>query len=397
MPGVPAEGEFMKHPETPTPDDDTIYPVHSEAADPEFTDKYYFVGLDVHTRLRNTFNSRRDNMFQCRVRQWKFGAPNAEKLRFFMISGIGHSCHFFSALVKCMSLDEAFANRSVEVYALDLPGHGASQSPPNIQFGMLRLEDYVDVIRQIMDELKNEEKAIDYVVAHSMGGMLAQLVEKSLQQVDTSFNDRYQTTGVILFASSLPERIDWSLGEGYGIEKGVPARLLTMLLPFVTYSPRYALHGRISNEDFLKTFFAVTKEDDAGNTEEEQDNKDDGVVVRIVPGAPVGDAVTLMNSAEAYVALSELAGLDLQRFGILRRPFVREGLFSEYKLGVAGYTKDILFLPKEERELSEHLSSDKEKSIYRTIDHVHAVHDDPYSFPCASFRFLADVVAMAKK
>jgi Alpha/beta hydrolase family len=387
----------MIHDESPTPDGNTKYPLHAEVADPSFEDRYCSVSLDSHSGLRNT---RRDGIgaradlidhpFACRVRQWKFGENDAPRIRFFMIAGIGHSCHFFGPLVKCMSIDDAFVGHRVEVYALDLPGHGASQSPPNIKFGMLRLEDYVDVIRQVMDLLKKDMpadeqgKAFEYVVAHSMGGMLAMLLEKSLvsEIVPTTLKKEYGTEGIILFAPAPPEKVDWSLGEGKLFEKGVPVNVLTMLLPYVTFSPRYLLHGRLSNEDFVNQFFGVV---------DEGRKRDRITPVTPVPGAPVGDMVSVMNSAESYIALSQLAGLDLESGGVLKRPDIEEGIFSTYKLGVSGYTHDILFRPEEEEALFIYLASGRRRT-YKTVEHDFAVHDDAYSFPCASFRLLADVV-----
>lgn len=382
----------MKHVDF-VPDEHTKYPVHNEYTDPDFTDKYYEVWLDSHVRIRNkrrdgrNTGDERENLFKCRVRRWKFGKADAPKVRFFLISGIAHSCHFFGPLVKCMSIDDAFSERVVEVYALDIPGHGASQNPPNIKFGMLRLEDYVDVIVQVMDIIQTSENVggFDYVVAHSMGGLLAMLVEESLSSRanSTTLREKYGTKGIILYASALPERIDWAFGEGKRSEYGIPVNILTALLPFVTFSPRYLLHGRIANEDFVNQFFGV-----AGK------NADDETYLNVVPGAPVGDAVSVLNSAESYVALSELAGLDLESGGVLKRPDIEKGLFSDYTLGVAGYAKDFLFLPSEEQALCEYLSTNR-RQIYKAIEHDLAVHDDAYSFPCASFQLLAEVVALA--
>jgi hypothetical protein len=218
--------------------------------------------------------------------------------------------------------------------------------------------------------------------------MLVQLLEKSLSSPEnsTTLQEKYGTEGIILYASALPERIDWSLGEGIKSEYGIPVKLFATLLPFVTFSPRYLLHGRISNEDFVTQFFGVVEK-----------NEDKTKHISVVPGAPVGDTVSMMNSGESYVALSELSGLDVESGGIFKRPSIRKGIFSNYDLGIAGYTKDVLFLPEEEDALCEYLSLDKEKRISKKVDHDYAVHDDACSFPCASFRLLADVVALAQK
>ena len=362
------------------------YPVHTEYADPSFTDAYHNVKLNSHPPPRDEAEDRYRDIetrfdFKCRVRRWDLN-PDAGKPKLFMISGIAHSCNFFNPLVKCMSIDDDFMANVSQVYAFDLPGHGASGSPPNIKFGMLRLDDYVDVIVQIMDIVKSEAGNIDYVVAHSMGGMLAMLVEKFLlaNEDPTSLHRRYSTEGVILLASAVPEQVRWAFGEGCLIRYGIPLSMLTMLLPYVTVSPRYLAYGRLSNDDFLKTFFAVYSEHSPA--------------VEVVPGAPAGDTVSIINSAESYAALAELGGLDFdfERHGTFKRPFIKKELFSAYKLGVAGYTKDILFQPEEEKELCEYLSTNTARRIYRTIDHDYAVHDDAYTYPCPSFQFVKDVM-----
>jgi pimeloyl-ACP methyl ester carboxylesterase len=359
------------------------YPVHTEYADPSFEDSYHDVRLDSHFPTDHD-GADIDLSFKCRVRRWKLSEDN-DKPSIFVIPGIVHSCNFFNPMVKCMSIDEEFKAGVSSVFAFDLPGHGASGSPPNIKFGMLRLADYVSVILQVMDIVKAEFGSIDCVVAHSMGGLLAMLTERSLNSPTgaagaETLNSKYGTTSVALLASAMPEQIRWSFGEGRVSRFGVPVTMLSMLLPFVTVSPTYLAHGRLSNDDFLKTFFAVYSEHSP--------------FVEVVPGAPVGDTVSIINSAESYSALAELGGLDidLKAHGTAKRPFIKEGLFSAYKFGVAGYTKDILFRPEEEEELCGYLSKTEARKIYRTIDHDYAVHDDPYTYPCASFQLVKDVM-----
>lgn len=368
----------MKHETTPT-SQHVKYPVHAEFADPLFTDTYHDIALDSHTLRPDPDRIDPDFNFKCRVRRWVFN-DDASKPALFMIAGIAHSCNFFNPIVKCMAIDDEFMANVSRIYAFDLPGHGASGSPRNIKFGMLGLDDYVAVILQILDIVKSEAGKIDHVVAHSMGGMLAMLVEKSLisGEEPSSLHRGYGTEGVVLLASAMPEQVSWSLGEGLKYKRGLPFNMLTMLLPYVTVSPRYLAHGRLSNDDFLETFFAVYSEHSPH--------------VEVVPGAPTGDTVSIINSAESYAALAELGGLDLGIGGTFKRPFIKEGLFSSYKFGVAGYTKDILFLPEEEEELCRYLSTNEARRIYRTIDHDYAVHDDPYTYPCASFQFVKDVM-----
>ena len=146
----------------------------------------------------------------------------------------------------------------------------------------------------------------------------------------------------------------------------------------MTVSPRYLAHGRLSNDDFLKTFFAVWSEHPRS--------------IEVAPGAPTGDTVSIINSAESYSALVDNGGLDIDLPGTIKRPFIKEGLFTEYKFGVSGYTKDILFTPEEEARLCRYLSKSETRKIFRRIDHDYAVHDDPYTWPCPSFLLIKDVM-----
>lgn len=356
------------------------FPVHEEFAGPVTDDdRYADVKLDAHDRTpdHDPVVPDADLYFKCRIRRWAFN-EGLDKVNIFVIPGIAHSCNFFNPLVKCMSIDDEFRARVSSVYAFDLPGHGASGSPRNIKFGMLRLADYISAIRQIMDVVKAEAGKIDYVVAHSMGGMLAMLVEKALAEESLTLKTAYGTDGVVLLASAMPEQVHWELGSGAVLRHGVPVSMLSMLLPYVTVSPRYLAHGRLSNEDFLKTFFAVYTEHPR--------------LIDVVPGAPAGDTVSIINSAESYSALAELGGLDIDLGGMIKRPFIEEGLFTEYKFGVSGYTKDILFTPAEEARLCRYLSKSETRKIFRRIDHDYAVHDDPYTWPCPSFQLVKDVM-----
>lgn len=367
----------MRHPvPLDLPDE---FPVHKELADPAFADSYTDVKLDAHDRtpFHDPVVPDPEFNFKCRVRRWAFN-EGSDKPNIFVIPGIAHSCNFFNPLVKCMSLDEEFRDRVSAVYAFDLPGHGASDSPRNIKFGMLRLADYVSTIRQVMDVVKAGAGKIDYVVAHSMGGILAMLVERSLAAESLTLKTAYGTEGVVLLASAMPEQVYWELGSGAVLRHGVPVSMLSMLLPYVTVSPRYLAHGRLSNEDFLKTFFAVYTEHPRS--------------IDVVPGAPTGDTVSIINSAESYSALAELGGLDIDIPGTIKRPFIDEGLFTAYKFGVSGYTKDILFTPEEEARLYHYLSKSETRKIFRRIDHDYAVHDDPYTWPCPSFQLVKDVI-----
>lgn len=334
---------------------------------PAFEDLYFPVALFKQEEREAR------SPFQCRVRRWDFGAENADKPVFLLISGIAHNCNFFTPLVKCM-----FAERAASrIYAIDLPGHGTSQIPPNIKFGMLRLDDYVDTLMQVMDQLTESEnvKAFDYVVAHSMGGILAQLLEKKLRASNRTLKISYGTNGIVLLASSLPERIDWELGEGPNSEYGIPVELFKLLLPFVTFSPRYLLFGYIANEDWVKTFFGVANE--AGE-------------ITLVPNAPTGDTLKAMNDVESYIALSELSGLDFEKHGKIKRPRIPKGIFEDYTFGVLSYSKDILFNPDEEEALCKYLSNGK--GSYEGITHDYAVHDSPYSDSCNTFGFIQRVL-----
>ena len=93
------------------------YPVHTEYADPSFTDTYHDVKLDSQRCPGHRTETDADFNFKCRVRRWELN-EDASKPVLFMIAGIAHSCNFFNPMVKCMSIDDEFMASVSQVLCL---------------------------------------------------------------------------------------------------------------------------------------------------------------------------------------------------------------------------------------------------------------------------------------
>ena len=314
-----------------------------------------------------------DHTFTCHVRRWHRRGDSGG-LTVFMIPGIGHNFNFFTPLAATL-LDPlgGFVEGVSQVYAVDLPGHGGSQSPPNIKFGMLTLDDYVSVIRRALEALK-ERGPVDIVCGHSMGGLLAMLLEQSFISDGTTLAEAHATRGVVLLAPAIPEEVPWSLTTGPVDAGGPVSPALAILIPFVTANAAYGPFMYASDEDYLNTFF--------------------GIEGGLAAGAPSLIEAGALNGMESYAAGSELAGIDIdpEGGGTFERPHVRHALFGGYAFGLACYSEDFLLRPEEEATLGIYLYGAGEGWTFLPITNKDAVHNGPYSQPARTAKVFADVI-----
>lgn len=315
-----------------------------------------------------------DHIFSCHVRRW-YKPGRAAGLKVLMIPGIGHNFNFFTPLAATL-LDPlgGFVEGVAEVYALDLPGHGGSQSPPNIKFGQLTLDHYVSTIRQALTAMQDRDP-VDIVCGHSMGGLLAMLLEQSFISDGTTLADEHATRGVVLLAPAIPEEVPWSLTTGPADVGGPVSPALAILMPFVTANAAYGPFMYASNEDYLNTFF--------------------GIEGGLAAGSPTLIEAGALNDMESYAAGSELAGIDIdpEGGGTFERPHVRHALFSGYAFGLACYSEDFLLKPEEEAALGIYLYGAREGWTFLPITNKDAVHNGPYSQPARTAKVFADVIA----
>jgi pimeloyl-ACP methyl ester carboxylesterase len=315
-----------------------------------------------------------DQGFSCHARRW-YSPTRSGGLTAFMIHGIGHNFNFFAPLAATL-LDPlgGFVEGVTEVYAVDLPGHGGSQSPPNIKFGLLTLDHYVSALRQALAALKRRGP-LDIVCGHSMGGLLAMLLEQSFLSDGTTLEEAHGTRGVVLLAPAIPEEVPWSLTTGPFDARGPVSPALAILTPFITANAAYGPFVYASDEDYLKTFF--------------------GVEGGLAAGSPSLIEAGALNCMESYAAGSELAGIDLDReeWSTFERPHVRQALFSRYAFGLACYSEDFLFKPEEEAALGIYLYGAGEGWTFLPITNRDAIHNSPYSQPARTSKVFADVIS----
>ncbi len=313
-----------------------------------------------------------DQSFTCHARRWYSPKPSGD-LTVFMIPGIGHNFNFFAPLAATL-LDPlgGFVEGVKQVYAIDLPGHGGSQTPPNIKFGLLTLDHYVNALRQSLTALK-ERGPVDIVCGHSMGGLLAMLLEQSFVADGTTLEEAHGTRGVVLLAPAIPEEVPWSLTTGPVDEGGPLSPALAILTPFVTANAAYGPFMYASDEDYLNTFFGI----------------EGGLAV----GSPTLIEAGALNGMESFAAGSELAGIDLEKGDMFERPHVRHALFRPYAFGLACYSEDFLLKPEEEATLGIYLYGAGEGWTFLPITNKDAVHNGPYSQPARTSKVFADVIS----
>jgi pimeloyl-ACP methyl ester carboxylesterase len=315
-----------------------------------------------------------DHGFSCHARRWH-SPKRADGLRVLMVPGIGHNFNFFAPLAATL-LDPlgGFVEGVSEVYAVDLPGHGGSQSPPNIKFGLLTLDHYVSALRQALAALKGRGRGpLDIISGHSMGGLLTMLLEQSFVSDGTTLEEAHGTRGVVLLAPAIPEEVPWSLTTGPFDAGGPASPALAILTPFVNASAAYGPFVYASDEDYLNTFF--------------------GIEGGLAAGSPSLVEAGALNGMESYAAGSELAGIDLEERSAFERPHVRHALFSRYAFGLACYSEDFLFKPEEEATLGIYLYGAGEGWTFLPVTNRDAVHNSPYSQPARTSKVFADVVA----
>jgi pimeloyl-ACP methyl ester carboxylesterase len=313
-----------------------------------------------------------DQSFSCHARRW-YSPKRPGGLTVFMIPGIGHNFNFFAPLAATL-LDPVggFVEGISQVYAVDLPGHGGSQAPPNIKFGLLTLDHYVAALRQVLAALKRQGP-VDIVCGHSMGGLLAMLLEQSFASDGTTLEEAHGTRGVVLLAPAIPEEVPWALTTGRVDEGGPMSPALAILAPFVTANAAYGPFMYASDEDYLNTFF--------------------GIEGGLAAGSPSLVEAGALNGMESFAAGSELAGIDLEKGDTFERPHVRHALFSRYAFGLACYSEDFLLKPEEEAALGIYLYGAGEGWTFFPITNKDAVHNGPYSQPARTSKIFTDVIA----
>ena len=234
------------------------------------------------------------------------------------------------------------------VIALDLPGHGRGSLPVGALFGELTLNDYVTAVIATLERLKDLGVRPQTLVGHSLGGMLAQLVQQRLVAADTSLRRAYGVKHAVLRGSANPEPIP-SQGVDYA----------AVFAPFTIYTPE--LGGQVF---FPAPLWRLSM---FGN-----------LAGGFGPGAPSAEEIV----ARGYIEpMSEALVEDF-----VDRPYVDEGLFSK-RLGttltVVSFEQDRLVRPVGNEALYLHLTGDGSGRRFVVVPGLYAVHDLFISDPAA--------------
>jgi pimeloyl-ACP methyl ester carboxylesterase len=271
-------------------------------------------------------------------------------LSILAIPGAGHTAETWENLAKAIFSHPHFGAAITNFIAIDMPGHGQSGQPDNILFGDMTLDDYANIVINVLERLRHFKLKPSIIFAHSMGTMVAQEVQQILINEGTNLYKKFNIDNIILMAPTPPNGLPYQImdsGMGVGI-----------LAQFVTYSPELGTHIFFPEYAWSSMFFSNR----TGSP---------------VQGIPNADEIR----AKGYDAPEALL-MALQVVGVLpfyTRPVIERSIFG-FKNGTAlflvGYENDILLLPEEGKILFDYLTGTHNcLSRYIFIEGTDAVHD----------------------
>ena len=266
----------------------------------------------------------------------------------YLIHGALNNSNFYGPLIRW--LFERYGDRLLRVYAVDLPGHGASDYDDSCRkFGELRLQDYASVNLKVLDAIRRTDGPVDLLAGHSMGGIIIQTMEQSLLGRRTDLSREFGVEGVLLAASSLPREVPLDVGRvllSVGLELG---RCLTL------DSDPPDIYADCSRDVFFQVLFTNRH----------------GEVVR---GAPETEA-----QIDALKSRESLTAVILQN--LFFRPSVTRGAFAGIRLATIAYADDVFFDVDEELQLHSHLLGGETEEGFFPVPGDQAVHMSLYTMP----------------
>lgn len=273
-----------------------------------------------------------------------------DKKTVYLIHGFAHNASSFKPLIYYIL--SKYKNTISKIYAIDIPGHGMSFDSFNSNiFGTLNLKDHVDANLQVLDYLtsanvsENQEN-INYIIGHSLGGMILQMSEQRLKQ-GSSLMEKYGVEGVMLIASTLPDGIPWDFAES--------GEFLKTMLPLIDKDENLGLYACVGDQTFRDVFLPGVPEDIVTN-----------------------DDIDTIRSRESIWPGMEMGGYTLLP-NIFRRPIIDENIFANYRIASVSYENDSLLTRIELETLHEHLGGETDN--FHHITDGYPVHDGFYITP----------------
>lgn len=291
-------------------------------------------------------------------------APAGKTLLF--VHGFTGTARTMDNLMTALVTDNKTKTLVKAVYAVDLPGHGASPYPTSDpKFGQLTLQDYADALISLIGTFKNPDLGynipIDVLAGHSMGGIIIQKAEQSLRP-DSSLK-AFGVDKILLLASTMPAQVGWEFADDN------KAKLTALFLPYVKYKRDWGIYVRIEGDpDALAawrgTFFGMPQ------VYPDFDYSND------LPATGTPDAasdttqdVFGLASDEAYNALIEM---------VFVRPKINQGLFSDFDFASVAFGNDRFYTLAEQEELFNYLTTASSPNTH-IFDKI--VADDSGKYP----------------
>ncbi|EMY78288.1 putative lysophospholipase [Leptospira weilii serovar Ranarum str. ICFT] len=291
------------------------------------------------------------------------------------VHGFGDNSTLFEPLAKEL-INQGKAHH---VYIMDLPGHGASTVAPGTAAkpayaSDLTVFNYGDALRALLGRMTiTENKKIQTIVGHSIGGLVIQTIQSRFQKAGSSLLTAFGIENTILIASDIPAPLPWYGGDApmcdpindisCGSAKSFVwnFRLLKILdsFPFPPYLV-LGLFVQTPDDFYINTKFAVN-----------------GVPVT---GAPTAAQLETMSNLEPYPAAANIVGLDPsgETTNAVPRLSVSQNIWNGFNLKVIWLDKDIFFSQSETQGLAEYLKAGLNAI---TISDAEAVHNSPFSKP----------------
>ncbi len=140
------------------------------------------------------------------------------------IHGMFHTAATWEPLVDALFEDNPAGRKMCEVVALNMPGRGGTVVHGMPWFGAVTLDDYVTATLGALDSLKALNIRRDTLFGHSLGGLMAQLMQQRLIDQGTDLRTAYGVKDVVLLAPGSPRQV-----PSYVIDSGVLNQIVSGL------------------------------------------------------------------------------------------------------------------------------------------------------------------------
>lgn len=275
------------------------------------------------------------------------------------VPGLAHDAESFEAFADQIFNTPDISGRVERVVGVQFPGKGGSSLPfpaSRLHFGEMTLDDYSNVLLEVLERLDRRRNDPDMIVAHSMGGLIVQMAQDRLIARGRTLRREFGIRDVMLLASGIPGNLPWAL-----VDSGAYAQLASQ---FVAQSEELGTYLSIPAPVWLGLFFANRS----------------GQLFASDP-----NFFATFDTNEAFGAAAQLGGVGVPR------AMVRQGEFSAEKgstLSVVTFEQDPFYVyPAEHSALYGFLRNGNGSGLFQ-IPGVSTVHDTYIQSP----QLLADAV-----